>query len=80
VLLGLVGTWVRATNQPAADAACTPCLTPLVPSCAPLVTSHVPFCTPLVTPLHSNGLGLGIGYCQYRRGRHEAERSRQSHQ
>jgi hypothetical protein len=37
---GLVGIGVRAANQPAADAACTPCLTPLVPFCAPLMT-HV---------------------------------------
>jgi hypothetical protein len=59
---------------------CAPHLTSLVPSCAPRLTSLVPSCAPLLTPLHANGLSLSIGYCQYRRGRREAERSRQSHQ
>ncbi len=58
----------------------TPLLTPLCARHAPLLTPLVPCCTPLLTPLHANGLSLSIRYCQYRRGRREAERSRQSHQ
>jgi hypothetical protein len=61
-------------------ARCAPLLTPLVPCCAPLVTPLVPCCAPLLTPVHANGLSFSIGYCQYRRNRREAERSRQSHQ
>jgi len=64
----------------AGSCTCAPHLTSLVPSCAPRLTSLVPSCAPLLTPLHANGLSLSIRYCQYRRGRREAERSRQSHQ
>src|ERR1700723_3709334 len=59
---------------------CAPLLTPLMPCCAALLTSLVPCCAPLLTPLHANGLSLSIRYCQHRRGRRKAERSRQSHQ
>jgi len=38
-----------------------PVLTSLVPSCTPLLASLMPSCAPLLTPLHANGLGLGIG-------------------
>ncbi len=59
---------------------CAPHLTSLVPSCAPRLTSLVPSCAPLLTPLHANGLSLSIRYCQYRRSRREAERSRKTQQ
>jgi hypothetical protein len=39
----------------------------------------MPLVTPRLTPLHTYGLGLSIGYCQYRWSRREAERSSQSH-
>jgi len=64
----------------AGSCTCAPHLTSLVPSCAPHLTSLMPSCAPLLTPLHASGLSLSIGYCQYRRGRREAERGRQSHQ
>jgi hypothetical protein len=64
----------------AGSCTCAPHLTSLVPTRTPHLTSLVPSCTPLLTPLHASGLSLSIGYCQYRRGRREAERSRQSHQ
>src|SRR6266446_8214255 len=59
---------------------CAPLLTSFCAPCAPLITSLVPSCTPLLTPLHASGLSLSIGYCQYRRSRGKAERSRQTHQ
>ena len=64
----------------AGSCTCASHLTSLVPSCAPRFTSLVSSCAPLLTPLHANGLSLSIRYRQYRRGRREAERSRQSHQ
>ncbi len=64
----------------AGSCTCAPHLTSLVPSCAPRLTPLVPSRAPLLTPLHADGLSLSIRYCQYRRGRREAERSRQSHQ
>src|ERR1700686_4157386 len=65
---------------------CAPLHTPLMPCCTPLHTPPVPCCTPLHASGRSHsgrsrsGLSLSIGYCQYRRGRREAEGSRQSHQ
>src|SRR6266850_6124708 len=65
---------------------CAPLLTPLCARHAPPLTPLVPCCTPLHASGRSRrgrsrrGLSLSIGYCQYRRGRREAERSRQSHQ
>jgi hypothetical protein len=45
----------------AGSCTCAPHLTSLVPSHAPRLASLVPSCAPLLTPVHANGLGLGIG-------------------
>ena len=69
---------------------CAPHLTPLCARCAPRLTPLCARHAPRLTPPHASGwsrsgrsrsgLSLSIGYCQYSRGRREAERSRQSHQ
>ena len=74
---------------------CAPHLTPFCARRAPHLTPLCARCTPRLTPRHASGwsrsrrsrcgrsrsgLGLSIRYCQYSRGRREAERSRQSQQ
>jgi hypothetical protein len=39
-----------------------------MPSCATIIAPLVPSFAPILTPLHAEGLGLGIGYCQCGRG------------
>jgi hypothetical protein len=74
------GSYTSAPLLTSLVPSCASLLASLVSCCAPLMTPLVPCCAPLLTPLHANGLSLSIRYCQHRRGRREAERSRQSHQ